>query len=211
MKWVAEAAESMNLMNVRGRRTGGRLALRVSDYYDQTLDFLCLKTVCKDYHHLLLKYTTGPVVFRRTVFPGGRWRYIILSLKWLILAFARKCHRRKSFAITVWSVIGKVRRGRDATSEKARGNNSLTPNVAAEWITLLLCIRDVLGSNLDPETGYHDWGISCFSSVSPGKCRDSTLKLGCNRFLPHSFQFTIHLPPYYSTLYSLRCWESVAK
>jgi hypothetical protein len=32
----------------------------------------------------------------------------------------------------------------------------LTPNVAADWLTLLLRIREALGSNLDPETGYPD-------------------------------------------------------
>jgi hypothetical protein len=42
-----------------------------------------------------------------------------------------------------------------------------------EWLTLLLRIREVPGSNLDPETGYPDLGFSCFFSVSPGKCRDS--------------------------------------
>jgi hypothetical protein len=39
-----------------------------------------------------------------------------------------------------------------------------------------------------------------FSSVPPEECRDSTLTLGHDRFLPNSFQFTIHVS---STLYSL--------
>jgi hypothetical protein len=29
-------------------------------------------------------------------------------------------------------------------------------NITAEWLALLLHIRDVLGSNFDPETGYRD-------------------------------------------------------
>jgi hypothetical protein len=34
------------------------------------------------------------------------------------------------------------------------------PTVAAEWLTFLLCISKVLGSNIDPETGYPDLGFS---------------------------------------------------
>jgi hypothetical protein len=31
-----------------------------------------------------------------------------------------------------------------------------TPNVASDWLVLLLRIREVSGSNLGPETGYPD-------------------------------------------------------
>jgi hypothetical protein len=31
---------------------------------------------------------------------------------------------------------------------------TITPNVMVEWLTFLLRIREVLGSNLGPETGY---------------------------------------------------------
>jgi hypothetical protein len=44
-----------------------------------------------------------------------------------------------------------------------------------------------------PETGYTDWGVSWFHSVSPGECRDSTSKLGHDRFLPNTFQLILHL------------------
>jgi hypothetical protein len=47
-------------------------------------------------------------------------------------------------------------------------------NVIVEWLALPLRIREVPGSNLGPETGCPDWGFSRFSSVTPGKCRDST-------------------------------------
>jgi hypothetical protein len=30
------------------------------------------------------------------------------------------------------------------------------PKVVVEWLTLLLCIQEVPGSNLNPETGYPD-------------------------------------------------------
>jgi hypothetical protein len=49
------------------------------------------------------------------------------------------------------------------------------PNVVVEWLTLLVRIRDVSGSNLRPEPGYVDCGFSWLSSVPPGKCRDSVL------------------------------------
>jgi hypothetical protein len=50
-----------------------------------------------------------------------------------------------------------------------------------------------------------------FFPVPPDECRDSTLKLGNNRFLSNSLQFTIHLSPLNSTLYSLSYWKSVVK
>jgi hypothetical protein len=40
---------------------------------------------------------------------------------------------------------------------------------------LLLRIREVMSSGLDPDTGYADWGLLWFYSVPPGKCWDSTL------------------------------------
>jgi hypothetical protein len=32
----------------------------------------------------------------------------------------------------------------------------MSPNVVVEWLTLLLLIREVLGTDLGPETGYPD-------------------------------------------------------
>jgi hypothetical protein len=49
------------------------------------------------------------------------------------------------------------------------------------------------------------WG---FSSVRPGECQDSTLKLSHDRFLPNTFQFMIHFP-FHSLLYSLSYWKNV--
>jgi hypothetical protein len=40
----------------------------------------------------------------------------------------------------------------------------LLPNVAVVWLTLLLCILEVLGSNVGPEIGYPDWGLSILSN-----------------------------------------------
>jgi hypothetical protein len=39
---------------------------------------------------------------------------------------------------------------------------TLAPNVLVEWLTLLLCIREVLGSSLGPETGYPARGFNGF-------------------------------------------------
>jgi hypothetical protein len=83
-------------------------------------------------------------------------------------------------------------------------------NVVVEWLTLLVCIREVSGSNISPETGYRDC-FSWFSSVPAGKCRDSTIKLGNGPFLSHPFQFILHLWSFHSTLHSLRQRKSVAK
>jgi hypothetical protein len=63
-------------------------------------------------------------------------------------------------------------------------------NVVVEWLTLLLSIRE---SWVQISAGYSDWGSSWFFSVPSGKCRDSTSKLGYDRFLPHPLQFIFHL------------------
>jgi hypothetical protein len=60
-------------------------------------------------------------------------------------------------------------------------------NVVFEWLTFLLHIREVPGSNLNPETDCPDTSITSFSSVPPSKYRDSALKLGHDRFLPNPF------------------------
>jgi hypothetical protein len=64
-------------------------------------------------------------------------------------------------------------------------------NVVVEWLTLLFRIRKFTSYILTAVTAYPDWGFSWFSSVLPGKCRDSTLKLGHDHFLPNHFQFII--------------------
>jgi hypothetical protein len=82
----------------------------------------------------------------------------------------------------------------------------LRPNVVVRWLTLLRRIREVQGSNLGSETGYPE--VMWFYSVSPGECRDSTLKSGHDRFLPNPFRFIVHLSPYRSTLHSLELQKS---
>jgi hypothetical protein len=49
--------------------------------------------------------------------------------------------------------------------------------------------------------------VFVLSSVPPGECRNSTLKLGHDRFLPSRFQFIIHLLLFHSTPYSLSYWK----
>jgi hypothetical protein len=74
------------------------------------------------------------------------------------------------------------------TTKRKALNNWYTPNFVVVWLNLLFRIREVPGSNLDPETGYHK--VSWSSSVPPGECRDSALKLN-HRFLPNLFHFII--------------------
>jgi hypothetical protein len=75
------------------------------------------------------------------------------------------------------------------------------PNVVIEWLTLLR-VQEVPGSNLGPGDWLSWLSFFVVFSVTPGECRDSTLKLGDDSFLPNPFQFIIiiHLSPYY-----LRC------
>jgi hypothetical protein len=49
---------------------------------------------------------------------------------------------------------------------------------------------EVPGLNLGPETSHLDRVFSWFSSVPPGKYRDSFLKLGHDSFLPNPFQLS---------------------
>jgi hypothetical protein len=84
-------------------------------------------------------------------------------------------------------------------------------NVVVKWLTLLLRIREFLGSHLGPKTGYPKSGCSLFSSVPQGNFRDSNLRLGHDHFLPHPFQITIHLSAFHSPLYCLNYLESVVK
>jgi hypothetical protein len=64
---------------------------------------------------------------------------------------------------------------------KAMQNNMATfhliaamPNVMTEWLTLLSCIWEVLGSNLGPETCYPDRFFLWFFISPPGKYWDNT-------------------------------------
>jgi hypothetical protein len=76
------------------------------------------------------------------------------------------------------------------------------------WLTLQLRIREFPVSILGPGNRL-SWLCSWISSARPGECRDSTLKLCCDCFLPNPFQFiVIHLSSYHpiilsSSLYSL--------
>jgi hypothetical protein len=71
-----------------------------------------------------------------------------------------------------------------------------------EWLTFLLPIRAVQGSNLGTETGYRYY---CFRFIlgPPGECRDRNLKSDDDSFLPHPFQFIIHPSFLHSTIYSV--------
>jgi hypothetical protein len=67
------------------------------------------------------------------------------------------------------------------------------PNVVVEWLTHLLHIREVPGSNLGNVERLTWPRFSWSSSVPRGECQDSTLKLVHDRILPNPFQLIIHL------------------
>lgn len=46
------------------------------------------------------------------------------------------------------------------------------PNIAAEWLAILLCVQEDQSSNLVLRTGSPDSGFLCFSPVFLGKCQD---------------------------------------
>jgi hypothetical protein len=51
------------------------------------------------------------------------------------------------------------------------------PNVVVKWLTLLLRVREISGSNPDPEAGCPAWDVWWFYSVTSGEFWDSTLNL----------------------------------
>jgi hypothetical protein len=69
-----------------------------------------------------------------------------------------------------------------------------TLNVMVEWLILMLHIWEVPGSKLGPDTDYSEF--LWFSSVPPGKCQDSTLKLGHDHFLPILFNSSLTYHPF---------------
>jgi hypothetical protein len=60
----------------------------------------------------------------------------------------------------------------------------MSPSKLAQGGHVLTCIREILGSNLGRDTDYRDWDFPSFSRFTPGYF----LKLGRERFLPHSSQ-----------------------
>jgi hypothetical protein len=53
---------------------------------------------------------------------------------------------------------------------KSSQKRRFSPNVAVQWLALLLRIQEVPGANLGPETDYPDIGFPWFSSIRPGNC-----------------------------------------
>jgi hypothetical protein len=72
-------------------------------------------------------------------------------------------------------------------------------NIVVEWLTLLLRIWEVPGSNIGPVTGYHV-RFSWFSSVQENSGIIDYLKIGHDSFLQSPFQFLIHVSPFHSKL-----------
>jgi hypothetical protein len=71
---------------------------------------------------------------------------------------------------------------------------------SSDYLPFLIRIWEVPGSNLDPVTLHPNRGFSWLSSVPPGKCWDSTLNVGHDRFC----QVTIYLSPLHGTLFVSR-------
>jgi hypothetical protein len=69
-----------------------------------------------------------------------------------------------------------------------------------ECLTMMFRVREVPGSNISLDTS-HLRGFPWFSSVPRDECRDGTLKLGHDRFLPNTLQFIVQLSPVHSTRY----------
>jgi hypothetical protein len=87
-------------------------------------------------------------------------------------------------------------------------------NVTTEWSALLLCVREVLGSNLGRRLPILT-GSSWFSSAPSGKSREAYVKLDHDRFLPFHFLLIIHLSSQHPMLYvdmytvwAVRSWNT---
>jgi hypothetical protein len=77
------------------------------------------------------------------------------------------------------------RTGNDQLSECLVLKDS--PNIAAEWLTLLVRIAEIPCSDLGPETGHLDYGFLRFPLAPRSECRATYLSLGHDRFLPYPF------------------------
>jgi hypothetical protein len=86
-----------------------------------------------------------------------------------------------------------------------------SPKAVVEWLTLLLHAREVSGFKYQLEDVLSWLRAFVAPSVPLGKYRDSTFKLGHDRFLLNPFQSIIHSSSFHSTLYSLSYWKSVVK
>jgi hypothetical protein len=69
------------------------------------------------------------------------------------------------------------------------------------WVTLLIRIREVLGSNLGRDTYYPVLSTLWFYSVTPRKCQDRT-SIGHGHFLVNPFQLIVDMLSYNSMLCS---------
>jgi hypothetical protein len=80
--------------------------------------------------------------------------------------------------------------------------HSPAPNAVLWWLTLLLRIREVLCSNIGPETGNPDWGVLWFYLVPLGEFRDtsSTFNYATTSSFYSLSKFIIHVLSFRSTL-----------
>jgi hypothetical protein len=86
------------------------------------------------------------------------------------------------------------------------------PNVVVEWLTILLCVRKVPGSNFGLETGYTDLRFSCFSSSHQANSGIvGYLKIRPQPLPSKFFPIRHLLITYYSTLNSLSYWKGRSK
>jgi hypothetical protein len=60
-------------------------------------------------------------------------------------------------------------------------------DISVELIAFCLIVGQIVGSNLCPDTGYTDRGLSCFESVTARQTSGQYLKLGLEIFLSHPF------------------------
>jgi hypothetical protein len=66
--------------------------------------------------------------------------------------------------------------------------------------------------NIPEDSKLKSWlNSSWLFSVSAGKCRNITLKLGHDRFVPNPLQFIFHLSHFCLMVHSLSNWGSVVK
>jgi hypothetical protein len=72
-------------------------------------------------------------------------------------------------------------------------NAFISHKILAGWLALQIHIREILGINLGPKTGYsHYRGFPMFPQANT--------EIRAGRFLPHHSQFVIRQSVYHSTL-----------
>jgi hypothetical protein len=74
---------------------------------------------------------------------------------------------------------------------KGLGSDISTPDTVVKWLTFMLHVWEIMGSEFSPKTDHPDWGFLWFST---GECQNLMNELGHDHFLMHLICYSLILP-----------------